>query len=115
MAEAKLIFCKQCGRGIGFWAAPDESPCPCKKKITLSQAKRIAIQTMEDAEKGRLAINKNEFCVSSMDIIGFFKKWYPAQDYSDIKSVLRFIEDFCSEESIEIKEEIEHIKKEIEE
>lgn len=26
-------YCKKCHRGIGFWAAPDESPCSCKIEL----------------------------------------------------------------------------------
>jgi hypothetical protein len=29
-------YCPKCGRGIGFWDAPDESPCACKKDKVMS-------------------------------------------------------------------------------
>ena len=30
-ATTKEKYCPDCNRGIGFWSAPDESPCRCTR------------------------------------------------------------------------------------
>lgn len=57
----KEILCNECGRGIGFWTGPDESPCRCCPQYpSWKQIEEIIIEKVE---------NHNETCKTEL-IVG---------------------------------------------
>ena len=42
--EIKSVYC-ECGRGIGFWTGPDESPCNCYR---YTEEYKLAEQELKD-------------------------------------------------------------------
>lgn len=47
-------YCPHCGRGIGFWEGPDESPCQCK--LEMDRVRDALKSTQAEVEQLRVQL-----------------------------------------------------------